>query len=48
MNNNAPALAPAGSLCDDCHHEAEDVPASYILEDGTFVCDSHLDIRTLG
>lgn len=34
--------------CDDCSHEGEQVPASYALEDGTKVCDSHLDIRMEG
>lgn len=41
-------LASPGSLCDDCRAEAEEVPASYVLEDGTKVCDSHLDIRVQG
>ena len=38
-------LIPTGSLCDDCAAEAEEVPASYVLADGTKVCDSHLDIH---
>lgn len=39
-------LAKAGELCHDCDRECEDVPASYILADGTPVCDSHLEIRS--
>lgn len=38
-------LAKAGELCFDCNRECEDVTASYILRDGTPVCDSHLEIR---
>jgi hypothetical protein len=40
-----PPLAPAATHCDDCHAEAETVPASYRLADGTLVCDTHLVIR---
>jgi hypothetical protein len=31
--------------CADCAAECEVVPASYQLQDGTLVCDTHLDIR---
>lgn len=41
-------LVTDSSLCDDCLAECEEVPASYELDDGTKVCDSHLDIRNEG
>ena len=38
-------LAKHGEMCVDCDASCEDIPASYILTDGTPVCDSHLEIR---
>lgn len=42
---NTPITSSA--LCTDCLAEAEEVPASYLV-DGDPVCDCHLDIRAEG
>lgn len=45
MDINKATILTGSHDCDDCHAEAETVPASYLTADGAKVCDSHLDIR---